>query len=858
LASSDKISALPPPGGAVALWTESSQRLFRFDSFEVDLWTGELRKHGTKLKVQDQPMKILAMLLARPGELVTRAQLRQGLWSDDTFVDFERGLNTAVNRLRAVLNDSAEKPRFVETVGRRGYRFIASVKNCRPGEPWTTLEQSAPSECVRERPEDREEISSSTPSMEDGATSRTPILIASQSTTVTNGNGQASEFLAEAIAPLSEPYPEQLRGSTVKNSALRWKIVASVCALFTAVLMATGVRYRLHQPKPLTDKDTIVLDDFTNTTGDPVFDGTLRLGLSVQLEQSPFLSLVSEEQVQQTLRMMGQPGDTRLTHEIAREVCQRTGGAAVLDGSIAQIGGQYDVILKAANCATGTVLASAEANAGDKSQVLHALGEVASEIRKKLGESLSTVQKYDTPIWQATTPSLDALQAFSLAQKTLLGTNDNAAALSLAQRAVELDPNFALAYAVMSQWYWNLGEMTRSAETGRRAFELRKGVSENERLIIEGNYYLTVTGDLIKARKIFEIGARTFPREPFFPNLLGPVSFCLGQYDRSLGESLEGLRLLPRSAVAYGNVILAYLSLNRIKEAEATAEEAHTKGLVFPDELYTLAFVRKDAAEMAKQVDSAAGKPGEEDSFWAREADTAAYFGHLGRARELSRRAIEAADLAKRKETSATYAAASALREAVFGNSIEARRRAMLALTSSSGRDGKYGAVLALAYAGNKERAHALADELDKRFPEDTVVQFNYLPTLRAKLEVSQNRAGRAEEILREAISYELGAPATNNWTTLYPVYVRGEAYLAAHQGRKASTEFQRILDQPGIVLNEPIGVLAHLQLGRAYAMQGDTAKSRAAYKDFLELWKDADPDIPILKQAKAEYEKLQ
>ena len=841
----------------MALWTESSQRLFRFDSFEVDLWTGELRKHGTKLKVQGQPLKVLAMLLARPGELVTRAQLREGLWSDDTFVDFERGLNTAVNRLRAVLNDSAEKPRFVETVGRRGYRFIASVKNYRTGELGTALKQSGPSECVYERPEDREEISSSTPSREDGATSRTPLLIASRSTTVANGNGQASEFLAEAIASPSEQRREQLRGSTEKNSALPWKVVASVCALLAAVLMATGLRYRLHEAKPLTDNDTIVLDDFSNTTGDTVFDGTLRLGLSVQLEQSPFLSLVSEDQVQQTLRMMGQPRGTRLTHEMAREVCQRTGGAAVLDGSIAQIGGQYNLILKAVNCATGTVLASAAANAGDKSQVLNALGEVASEIRKKLGESLSTVQKYDTPLWQATTPSLDALQAFSLAQKTLLETNDNAEALSLAQRAVELDPNFALAYAAMSEWYWNLGETTRSAETGRRAFELRQGVSENERLIIEGNYYLTVTGDLIKARKIFEVGARTFPREPFFPNLLGPVSFSLGQYDRSLGESLEGLRLLPRSAVGYGNVILAYLSLNRIKEAEATAEEAHTKGLVSSDELYTLAFLRKDIAEMAKQVGSAAGKPGEEDAFLAREADTAAYFGHLGRARELSRRVIEAADLAGSKETSATYAAASALREAVFGNSTEARRRAMFALTRSSGRDVKYGALLALTYAGNKERAHTLADELDKQFPEDTIVQFNYLPTLRAKLEVSQNRAQQAEEILRAATPYELGAPATYNWTTLYPVYVRGEAYLAAHQGRKASTEFQRILDQPGIVLNEPIGALARLQLGRAFAMSGDKAKAHGAYENFFALWNDADPDIPILKQAKAEYAKL-
>jgi tetratricopeptide (TPR) repeat protein len=622
------------------------------------------------------------------------------------------------------------------------------------------------------------------------------------------------------------------------------------------LVIAVGVRFHMRQTKPLTDTDTVVLADFTNTTGDAVFDGSLRQGLSVQLEQSPFLSLVPDEQIQRTLLMMGKPRDTSLTPEIAREVCQRSTSAAVLDGSITQVGVRYNLILKAFDCPTGTVIASAEAEASDKNYVLDALGKVGSEIRRKLGESLATVQKYDTPIWQATTPSLEALRAFSLAQSALLKTGDHAVALPLAQRAVELDPDFALAQAVMSGWYLDLGETTKAAESGTKAFELRNKVSENERLIIEGLYHLTVTGDLTKARRIFEIGAQTFPRDPFFVNLLGVVSTELGEYKRSLREFREGGRLLPGSAVQYGNLILAYRSLNRIEEANTAAQEAHKKDLDSPDDLYVLGFLQNDTSEMARQVATAAGNP-KEDWFLAREADTAAFSGHLVRSRELSRLAIDSADRAERKETAATYAAVSALREAVFGNSTEARRRARWAVARSSGRDVEFGAALALSYAGEQKKARAFADDLNRRFPEDTIVQSNYLPTLRAKLEIIQNNAELAKEFLRAATPYETGAPASYDWTTLYPVYVRGEAYLTAHQGDEASAEFQKILDQPGIVLNEPIGALARLQLGRAYSLRGGTAKAKVAYQDFLSLWKDADPDIPVLKQAKAEYANL-
>ena len=638
---------------------------------------------------------------------------------------------------------------------------------------------------------------------------------------------------------------------------LPWKIVVPATALLVT-LIAGGLYWRSHPPGKLTEKDTIVLADFTNTTGDSVFDGTLREGLSVELAQSPFLSLVSEDGIHQTLRMMGQPTNARLTHEIAREVCRRTSSAAALDGSIALIGSQYNLILKAVNCANGDSLASTEAQASDKSHVLDALGKVASEMRRKLGESLGSVQKYNTPLEQATTPSLEALQAYNSGMKA-----DNiGAALSFFQRATQLDPKFAMAYWALAGSYQFIGETALSAENSRKAFALRAGVSELEKLHIEVYYDYYIVGDLVKARRNAEVDAQAYPRDPEFRGDIGEFSNALGQYETGLKESLETLRLALYDSSVYRSVVLTYLLLNRVEDAAAAAKEAHAKGLDsnLASALYGIAFFKDDAAEMARQVARAAGKTGEEDMLLALEADTAAYFGHLGKAREFSRQAADSAERAGEKETAATYCAASALREALFGNTDRAGQQVTLAKGGASGRDMDYGLALALAYAGDFARAQALAEDLAKRFPEGTVVQFNYLPTLRAKLALSHANAQQALDSLRAAAPYELGLPALGNynWPNLYPVYVRGEAYLAAHQGSEAAAEFQKILDHRGIVLNEPIGALAHLQLGRAYTLSGDTAKAKAAYQDFLTLWKDADPDIPVLKQAKAEYAKLQ
>jgi tetratricopeptide (TPR) repeat protein len=628
-----------------------------------------------------------------------------------------------------------------------------------------------------------------------------------------------------------------------------------------AVVTAGILFFHSRKAHALTDKDTIVLSDFTNTTGDPVFDGALRQGLSVQLEQSPFLSIISDKRIQQTLQMMGQKPDVKLTPEIAREICQRTASAAVLNGSIAQIGAQYSPILKAVNCVNEESLASTEAEARDKSRVLDALGKASSEIRKKLGESLGTVEKFDKPLAQATTPSLEALKTFSLGTKALDG-GDFTASVTALQRAIALDPNFALAYGALAANYANLGESSLAIENAEKAYELRERVTEREKFAIESGYYTLVTGEAEKARQTFELCARTYPRDASCHFNLGNLYNNLGQHEKALAEALESFRLSSHESIDYSYLAFAHITVGHLKEARITVEEALAKNLDSPTlriTMYPLAFLQNDTAGMAEQVAWAAGKPGVEDVLLAMEADTAAYYGQLRKALEFSRRAVASAEGAEKKETAAGYEANTALREAVFGNIVQAQKRAAATLKLSTGRDSWYGAALAQAFAGDTAQAQKLGDDLAKQFPEDTIVKFNYLPTIRALIALNRNDASKAIEILQAAGSYELGIEGQSGLAlSLYPVYVRGESYLVAHQGSEAIAEFQKIFDHRGIVVNEPIGALAHLQIGRAYALQGDTAKSKAAYQDFLALWKDADPDITILKQAKAEYAKLQ
>jgi eukaryotic-like serine/threonine-protein kinase len=634
-------------------------------------------------------------------------------------------------------------------------------------------------------------------------------------------------------------------------------------ALGLVIIAILAGYFFLHRPAKLTEKDTIVLADFTNTTGDPVFDGTLRQGLAVQLEQSPFLSLVSDERIQQTLRFMGKPPDARLTPEVAQEICHRTSSAAILDGSIASLGSQYVLGLHAKDCRTGNVLDDEQGQAARKEDVLNSLTQIASRFRTRAGESLANVRKHETPLEEATTPSLEALKSFSSARR-VLSTTGPAAAIPFFKHAIELDPNFALAYAFLGRVYGDIGESGMAADYTRKAYQLRDRASEAEKYFITASFHITVTGDMEKAEQDCEVWIQAYPRaELAHTYLSGIILPVLGQYEKAVKEGTAAIQLNPDFSVSYGVLMFSYIALNRIDEAKTAYDQARERKLDSNANVripaYLMAFLQNDAAGMAQQVEWSAAKPGVEDELLALEAETAAYAGRLRNAREFSCRAMEAAERAGEKEAAALYSALSGLREALLGN-VEEVRCAAPSTAHSAGHDVQYGSALAMLYAGEGTRAQALTDNLAKTFPEDSIVQFNYLPTLRAKRAVNKGNASEALESLRAATPYELGQTTSSiyPWTALYPVFVRGEAYLVAHQGSEAAGEFRKILDHRGVVLNGPIGALAHLGLAHAYVLQGDTAEAKAAYQDFLTLWKDADPDIPILKEAKAEYAKLQ
>jgi serine/threonine protein kinase len=647
-----------------------------------------------------------------------------------------------------------------------------------------------------------------------------------------------------------------------------WKILVPAAVVVVAALAIGGYFYS-HRTPVLTEKDTIVLAEFANTTGDTVFDGTLRQGLAAQLEQSPFLNLLSDEQVAQTLGLMAQPKDARLTQELAREVCQRTAGAASIEGSISSLGSQYVVGLKAVNCHNGDVLANEQATANGKEQVLKALGEAATKIRVKLGESLASVQKYDAPAENVTTSSLEALQAFSLGYQSTQVKRDDAAAIPFYQRAISLDPNFAMAYARLGTSYNNLGEVARAAEYSRKAYALRERVSERERFYIDSHHEQFVNGNLETTRKAYELWAQTYPRDPVPSTNLNIMYTFLGDYDKALAASQLSVKMNPGSGLSYANLVSAYYNLNRFDEARATAQEAKAHNLDSPtihQTLYAIDFLQHDAAGMEREAAEVMGKPGYEDQLLYTQASMAAYGGQFSKSRELIRRASESAQRADEKENAAGYGASAGLQAALVGNMSQARQQTQAALALSTGRDVQSVAAIVLGLAGDAAQATRLAADLAKRYPQDTFVQSVYLPTIRAAIALQAGKGDAAIEALAPTAPYDLSGSAI----TLYPAYFRAEAYLAAHQGAPAAAEFQKVLKYRTLEFGDPIGALAHLGLARAYMLEAQSAqgpdadadaaraKARASYQDFLALWKDADPDIPILIAAKSEYAKLQ
>jgi len=612
-------------------------------------------------------------------------------------------------------------------------------------------------------------------------------------------------------------------------------------------------------PAKLTDKDTIVLADFDNKTGEAIWDDTLKQGLSIALEQSPFLNLLSDQRVHETLKHMGRPAGDRLTPPVTREVCARTSSTAMLTGSIVPLGSQYMIGLRAVACATGDVLAETQEQAADKEAVLKALDAAAVRVRSALGETLGSVQKYVTPLEDATTPSLEALNAYSLGVKAFYATGV-AASLPFFTRAVELDPNFASAYRYLSVAYGGGNQAGRAAECARKAYALREKASEPERLAIEGHYYLLVTGDLEKAAQASDLWRRTYPREYAAPRLLGFVSVELAHWDKALEEFRAALRLQPDNAVNYLNVGGAYTAFNRLDDAEAVYRQAEA-GKLEDESLtvsrYQLAFLKGDAARMTQQASAAMGRAGYEDLLLAEQANTEGWYGRLTHAHELTRRAMESARRNDANESAATYQAAAALREGEAGHREQARAEAAAAVKLAPTRDVRAIAALALARAGDTAAAEKLAADFDKTFPMDTLVQRYWLPTIRAAVALEHRDPNQAIDLLKVASPIELAQVSV---FTIYlcPVHVRGDAYLLLHDGKAAAAEYQKFIDHRGLVVNFPWGALARLGRARAYAMQGDTAKARDAYEEFLTIWKDADPDLPVLKAAKAEYARLQ
>ena len=790
--------------------------VIRFGGFELDAANGELRKAGISLKIHPQPFRVLMLLAMRPGQIVTREEIQHALWGDHTFVDFENGINFCVTQIRAAISDDADNPRYVQTLPRRGYRFIA---------PITPPDAERPAVLITGAPRNEE--------------------------TATEVNFSAPHNIHALPA-----------AATRATAPARWGPRAFFVALPVLAVLIAGTVFVFHRTPKLTRKDSIVLVDFTNTTGDPVFDGTLRQGLAVQLEQSPYLNIVSEEQIQQTLPLMGQSADARVTPQLALQLCRRTSSTALLQGSIASIGSQYVLGLQMVNCATGESIAEEQVTAQGKGQVLGALALVATKARTKLGESRDTLERFNAPIEQVTTPSLAALQAYSLGRDRI-SNDDDLTAVPFLEHAIQLDPNFAMAYASLGLIYMGTGRENPGVEKMLKAYELRSRVSERERFYIESHYYDVALVDLEKTRQTYELWEQIYPRDEVpHMNLGASIYLWLGQYEKGLAELSVELKLNPTKKAAIVRVADEYLALNRFAAAQSAAQQALAKYPGFAQlrfTLYDLAFLENDSLGMERQVAWLTGKPGAESSILNQEANTAAYFGRLRQARELSRRAVASAQRDGIKESAADYASSQAFREALLGNLSESRVWAMEDLKLSAGRYVPLRNAMTLARAGETAKALTVSDQFGNQFPNDTIVQFMWLPMIYAQAALDHHDPSKAIEILQVSTPFELGTSRPDTFMpSLCTAYLRGEAFLAADRGKEAAAEFQKILDHRGIVKNDLIGALAHLQMGRAYAMQADTLDAKTAYQDFLTLWKDADPDVPVLKQARMEYAKLQ
>jgi DNA-binding winged helix-turn-helix (wHTH) protein/tetratricopeptide (TPR) repeat protein len=807
--------------------------IFRFGEFQIDALARTLRREKELVTLNRRAFDVLLYLAQNPGRLVTREELLRNAWPD-TFVD-ENSLAQSISALRRALEEKPGDNNYVVTLPGRGYQFVAPVQALVPD---------------------------GLANIRDGTTSANNLssaVIVQQQTVRTTVVTEEQASVGSAALP----------GTGAARVPKLWKIAAPI--VLVGLLVAGGLYYRSHQKQRLTEKDTIVLTDFANSTGDAVFDDTLKTALTISLRQSPFLNILPDSQVAKTLQLMTHPAGTKLTPELARDLCRRVGSKAYISGAIGSLGSEYMLGLKAVNCASGDTLADERVTAASKDKVLGVLGKAASKLRGELGESLATVQRFDIPLPEITTPSLEALKAFSLARKSENG--NPTANLAYDQRAIELDPNFAMGYRAVGLDYARLGQPDRTSEYVTKAFQLREHASDREKLAITANYYHNVTRELDKAALAYEEWIESYPRQSGMA--YGNLTLAYanqGQYEKAAEIARQGRRLEESRALWNENLANYTLALQSFGETRQILDDTRARSgddLILHSATYALAFVGSDSTGMEDQQKWFASKPEYANLGLQLESDTEAYRGHAAKARKLTRQAVDSALRTDAKELGAVELASAGQWEAVYGNSAEARQAAAEALKLAPASQGaEIESALVFALAGDPERSESLAEDLDKRFPLGTQMQAIWLPAIRAQVALDQKNPSSALNILRNASPIEFGnIPFTDNISCLDSIYVRGEAYLAAGQGTAAAAEFQKILDHNGIVWNCWTGALAHLGVARANALQSraaqgaeaDAARVRAlaAYKDFLSLWKDADPNLLLLKQAKAEYAKL-
>ena len=786
------------------------KEIYEFGPFTVDPVERVALRDGSPLALTPKVFDTLLCLVRNPGRILTKDEILQEVWPD-TFVE-EVNLAVNISTLRKALGESPQEGRYIATVPGRGYRFVAEVS--------ASVSEQGPVHSHGPNP-------------------------ANLSPALSSGHLGQTESGAAAVSPISN-----------SGGNLRGKYAWIVAATIAVILIVAGLSFNYRRPRlstGLTAQDSILLGDFENTTGEPVLDDTLKEGTAVSLAQSPFLNLVANDRVRETLRFMGRSPEGRVELSLGREICERAGAKAVVSGAVSRLGTAYVVSLEATSCVDGTTIDREQLEAKNKEAVLPALSQAVAKLRGKLGESLSSIQRFEVPIEQATTPSLEALKAYSVgAEQRARGAEKEA--IPFFDHAIELDPNFAMAYARRGAIFNNLGETNRANEDFKKAYSLRSNLSEREKLYLTIRFHDAIAGDIGKSIETYEMWSRLYPRDSQPLDGLAARYQVVGQYEKAAAAALKALKLRPDNYIPYANLATSYEALNRFDEAREICNQA---SVAKRDSSYThrvlfeLAFLRRDSTAMQNEVDIARGTDREHEML-VDQAFALAAMGKLRQARELFKRSWANYNRAGLQDHAAYSMAQEALIEADFGNIPEARTRAVEALRLGRGIDARETTAEVLSLAGEEANARNLAQELGTRFPQHAPLKSASLPTILATTELQRGNASKAIDLLKEAAPYDL-----SEFSNLAPIYIRAQAYLRLYSSEEAEAEFQKLLNHSGIHALSPRHALARLGLARALALEGDVPEARKAYEDFLAYWSEADPELPILRQARAELSKL-